>query len=83
MGKFRPLRAKTEDGVKGLTEGSQTGSSATAGYVTFVFAGADAVGDYVCSECNYGVSVQQRLPPCPMCGGQAWEPVLRRGLQLQ
>jgi len=66
-----------------LTEGSQTDSLTAAGYVTFVSAGTDAVGDYVCSECNYGVSVQQRLPSCPMCGGKAWEPVLRPGLQLQ
>jgi rubrerythrin len=66
-----------------VPESSQINSLTAAGYVTFVFAGADAVGDYVCSECNYGVSVQQRLPFCPMCGGEAWEPVVRPGLQLQ
>ena len=82
MGKFRPLRAKTEDRGR-MPEGTRISTLTAAGYVTFVSAGDHAVGEYICSECNYGVTVQQRLPACPMCGGQVWEPKLRQGFQLQ
>jgi rubrerythrin len=46
---------------------------AAAGYVPFFAAGATARGEFFCSECGYGVSIQQRLPLCPMCGGDSWE----------
>jgi rubrerythrin len=51
-------------------------------YVPFFATGERAVGEFHCSECGYGVSVQQRLPRCPMCSGEAWEPV-GAGLRLQ
>jgi rubrerythrin len=73
---------KTEGRV-GMPEGAQIESPTSAGYVTFVGAGERAVGEYYCSECGYGVSVQQRLPRCPMCSGEMWEPAAGAGLQLQ
>jgi tRNA(Arg) A34 adenosine deaminase TadA len=42
-------------------------------FVEFYAAGEAATGRYHCSDCTYGVSVQQTLPPCPMCGGRVWE----------
>jgi rubrerythrin len=44
-----------------------------AGYVPFYAAGTAAAGEFHCSDCGYGVSVQQQLPVCPMCGGTSWE----------
>jgi rubrerythrin len=57
-----------------MREGTRIESSTTAEYVPFVDAGERAVGEYHCSTCGYGVSVQQRLPRCPMCRGVRWEP---------
>jgi hypothetical protein len=42
-------------------------------YITFWEAGAAAHGQFHCADCGYGVSVQVRLPTCPMCAGTAWE----------
>jgi hypothetical protein len=43
-------------------------------FVDFLAAGANAVGEFQCSSCGYGVSVRSRLPAaCPMCAGEAWE----------
>ena len=36
-------------------------------------AGSEAIGEYHCAECGYGVSVRQLLPVCPMCRGRSWE----------
>lgn len=36
-------------------------------------AGAEISGEFRCAECGYGAVVQRVLPPCPMCGGTAWE----------
>jgi len=66
-----------------MPEGVQIRSLTAAGYVTFVAAGEKAMGDYHCSECGYGVSVQQRLPRCPMCHGGAWEPSPKPTLWLR
>lgn len=41
--------------------------------VDFAMAGTTASGDFRCADCGYGVSVQQILPPCPMCRGAVWE----------
>ena len=57
-----------------MPEGVGIDSLASAGFVDFVAAGEDANGQYHCAECGYGVSVQRRLPLCPMCGGVSWEP---------
>ena len=56
-----------------MPEGSFAGSLDAAGYVEFHVAGNPAVGEFHCSECGYGIVVQQRLPSCPMCGGSSWE----------
>ena len=66
-----------------MPEGTRVESLEAAGYVAFVGAGERAVGEYHCSECGYGVSVQHRLPRCPMCSGEAWEPYSSARLQLQ
>jgi hypothetical protein len=57
-----------------MLEGSNIEALDAAGYVAFFAAGAPAQGEFFCSECSYGVSVQQQLPLCPMCGGTSWEP---------
>ena len=38
--------------------------------------GANAKGEFHCSECGYGVAVHRKLPVCPMCSGTSWEPAL-------
>jgi len=43
-------------------------------FVEFLAAGTDAVGEYHCSACGYGVTVHAALPQCPMCAGTTWEP---------
>jgi hypothetical protein len=53
---------------QGVTPGSEEG-----GYVDFWEAGTEATGEFHCAECGYGVTVQTRLPTCPMCAGHAWE----------
>lgn len=43
-------------------------------FVGFANAGAAAKGEFHCSACGYGVSVNAFLPECPMCAGTVWEP---------
>ena len=43
-------------------------------YIEFVRAGTSAAGEFRCSGCGYGVTVQAALPQCPMCAGTTWEP---------
>jgi rubredoxin len=47
-------------------------------YVDFHATGAAVDGAFRCSSCGYGVTVQARLPRCPMCGGTSWEAVASR-----
>jgi len=42
-------------------------------FVQFLRAGTDAQGDFYCSGCGYGITVQAALPQCPMCAGTTWE----------
>ena len=42
-------------------------------FVEFLRAGTSATGEYRCSGCGYGVTVQSALPRCPMCAGTTWE----------
>ena len=42
-------------------------------FVELFPAGYAAKGEYHCADCGYGVTVQTRLPTCPMCSGSAWE----------
>ena len=42
-------------------------------FVDLFQAGAPAKGEFHCAECGYGVTVQTRLPSCPMCAGATWE----------
>jgi hypothetical protein len=42
-------------------------------YVQFFAAGMQVKGEFHCADCGYGVTVQTRLPACPMCAGRAWE----------
>jgi hypothetical protein len=44
-----------------------------ADFLEFVVAGANAAGEFRCSDCGYGAVVRRALPPCPMCGGTVWE----------
>ncbi len=39
----------------------------------FHMAGPATAGEYHCSSCGYGVTVQAALPRCPMCQGESWE----------
>jgi hypothetical protein len=43
------------------------------GYLEFWGSGANAKGEFHCSDCGYGVIVAKELPICPMCGGHSWE----------
>jgi rubrerythrin len=36
-------------------------------------AGSRAKGEYRCSECGYGITVNRELPRCPMCRSESWE----------
>lgn len=47
-------------------------------YVEFRAAGERTQGEHHCSACGYGVVVHVELPRCPMCGGETWEPAVRR-----
>jgi predicted RNA-binding Zn-ribbon protein involved in translation (DUF1610 family) len=29
--------------------------------------------DLRCTDCGYGIVTEGAAPPCPMCGGSAWE----------
>ena len=53
----------------------RSGSAALArdGVPVFLTAGSDAVGEYRCADCGYGVTVKLVLPVCPMCRGESWE----------
>jgi hypothetical protein len=42
-------------------------------FVDFWAAGAEVRGAFHCADCGYGVSVQTKLPACPMCAGSSWE----------
>lgn len=48
--------------------------------VDFRAAGDQALGEYRCAECGYGVTIRSTLPFCPMCGGGSWEASGRREL---
>jgi rubrerythrin len=56
-----------------VAEGFRTETLEDAGYVRFFATGERAAGEYRCSECCYGVTVNGVLPRCPMCGGKSWE----------
>ena len=43
------------------------------GFVPFFRTGDGVEGEFLCSECGYGVTICRTLPRCPMCGGQTWE----------
>jgi rubrerythrin len=75
MGKSAARRARTAAGDErgDMAEGVGIESLDAAGYVQFVAAGDEGSGQFSCADCGYGVSVQRRLPLCPMCGGAAWE----------
>jgi hypothetical protein len=49
------------------------GGDATDEFVPFYPAGAEAKGEFRCSDCGYGVTVTTALPPCPMCSSGSWE----------
>ena len=49
-----------------------------SGFVDFAITGTDASGEFRCADCGYGAVVRRALPPCPMCGGTAWESRLPR-----
>jgi rubrerythrin len=57
-----------------LTEQGRLPTATEDGNPVFHAAGAEAVGEYACAECGYGVTVRRALPTCPMCGGAVWEP---------
>ena len=42
-------------------------------YIEFAIAGTSVAGEFRCSGCGYGVTVQTALPHCPMCAGTTWE----------
>jgi rubrerythrin len=52
-------------------------------FVEFALAGMPAKGEYHCSGCGYGVTVNASLPQCPMCAGTTWEPAHWAGLVRQ
>jgi rubrerythrin len=57
-----------------MSEDEGTTEQTDDDFVPFAAAGDAAAGAYHCSSCGYGVTVSTRLPKCPMCGGDAWEP---------
>lgn len=42
-------------------------------FIEFVLAGTAVNGEFRCSGCGYGVTLQAALPHCPMCAGSTWE----------
>ena len=56
-----------------MAEGIDTTRALTGDYVEFWATGQNVTGEFHCSECGYGVTIVRKLPPCPMCGGKAWE----------
>ena len=74
MGKFDGRRAVTHGLKQGLVVTEVTSIELDRDdYVAIMATGEQAAGEYHCSECGYGVSVQNVLPRCPMCGGTSWE----------
>jgi hypothetical protein len=53
---------------QGVTPGREDGE-----YVEFWEADMEAAGEFHCADCGYGVTVQTRLPSCPMCASRSWE----------
>jgi rubrerythrin len=49
------------------------------GFVDFQLAGAEARGEFRCTDCGYGAVIQRVLPVCPMCSGRIWEARPPRG----
>lgn len=43
------------------------------GFVDFLLAGTQAIGEFRCADCGYGAVIQRALPICPMCRGTIWE----------
>ena len=43
-------------------------------FVAFLSTGMQAAGQYRCSGCGYGITLHGKLPICPMCSGESWEP---------
>lgn len=70
-----------------MLDEARRGEVGDGDYVEFLRAGAPATGEFRCSGCGYGVTVQAKLPLCPMCAGTTWEPAawspftIRRRLQ--
>lgn len=56
-----------------LDQDVTSGGGDVDGFVQFLEAGTAAKGEFRCADCAYGVTVQAKLPVCPMCGGHAWE----------
>jgi rubrerythrin len=56
-----------------MAERIETTRAATGDFVEFWVTGQSVKGEFHCSECGYGVTIVRALPPCPMCGGTAWE----------
>lgn len=52
---------------------SEGAALAVEGDPVFLSAGSDAVGEFHCAECGYGITVRRVLPECPMCRGVQWE----------
>ena len=44
-------------------------------FVEFIRSGTAVNGEFRCSGCGYGVTLQSKLPHCPMCAGTTWERV--------
>jgi hypothetical protein len=63
---------RSERGVSMLDE-AWTRVSQSVDYVDFRAAGTPANGAFRCSSCGYGVTINDDLPRCPMCGGETWE----------
>lgn len=55
-----------------VDQGVRTGEGEDA-FVEFHVAGDAATGEFHCADCGYGITVQAKLPICPMCAGRAWE----------
>lgn len=44
-----------------------------SGFADFAVKETDVPAEFRCADCGYGAVVRRALPPCPMCGGTAWE----------
>lgn len=60
-------------GVTGSMQLESRRAEAVADAPTFFEAGEPARGEYLCSNCGYGIAVRAALPECPMCRGGVWE----------